>query len=383
MQCDSILVIKGTSQYDQLRCECDEMIRGFIEQGRIVTVLDLLYEGDKRQKKGWTKEYDMIFSFNAIGAELYAADENAKKPLFWDFQVDHPVDQQLRFADIYQKLMISCIDGSHVRYIDDYWQEVAWTCFMPHGGITKMIRQKDYHERKYDVVFLGSLPDEKDILADMAEVNSAFPQAYESICRIYSRDWAARLEDVMDQMLIELGKQTQKKADRDLMVLMLPFDSYRRYNKRKKLIEELCRNGIKVEVWGTGWESMAEKWKDVFHYNGNVSYEETAEIMGDSRIVLNDMPPYYEGSHERVFAAMQCGALCVTDRSTFLEDCFTDKDELCFYDKNKLDELCVMLRELLADPAGSEEIAQRGHLAAKMHTWKDRAADIIDIVENL
>ena len=91
------------------------------------------------------------------------------------------------------------------------------------------------------------------------------------------------------------------------------------------------------------------------------------------------MPPYYEGSHERIFMGMQCGTLVATDRSTYLEECFTDAQDILFYNTHNIDDLSLRIKDYLSDPVKARHITERALQLSSNHTWASRALAILEI----
>ena len=95
------------------------------------------------------------------------------------------------------------------------------------------------------------------------------------------------------------------------------------------------------------------------------------------------MPFFHDGTHDRVFAAMQCGAVCVTDSSSLFDELYMNMNEVVFYDTDRLDQLTHILKELFDNEDQAKEIAMQGFKAAREQTWKNRAKDIVEIAEGL
>ena len=117
---NKILIIKGSAQYDVLRDVCDELMRSFCSFGCIVTVIDLTHYSYNNCDLESFSKYDLIFSFDVIGIELYNLID--KPPLFWTFLVDPPFYLHERLMQIKGNVMVSCIDRQHVKYIDRFIQ---------------------------------------------------------------------------------------------------------------------------------------------------------------------------------------------------------------------------------------------------------------------
>ena len=102
--------------------------------------------------------------------------------------------------------------------------------------------------------------------------------------------------------------------------------------------------------------------------------------MTNTKIVINKMPLFLDGSHERVFTAMLNGAVCCTDESGYWKQEFIDGESICFYDFQDLDNLENIIKELLLNLDKAGKIAQNGYdIAIHKHQWKNRAEQILEI----
>ncbi len=379
-----VLVIKGIGQYAQMRCAIDEMVKGFLAKGCLVTVLDLIYdEGEQlRLTKDWIDQYDLIFSMNLIGHELYISSNAENKPIFWGFLEDHPFHLHSRIDKMKGNVVLSCCDRQHVEYVERYYKNIKWNCFMPHGGIVGCYDNISYRERKYDVVFLGSLSNIDNLMIRMNTLREKYGQMFDDILHMVLLDNKISYEECVES-IIDNNPVYDICDFAAFMGESIVVDEYRRFCKRKELLETLAGAGISVTIFGNGWEGLSESAKSIHVLSGVIDHSKIGTIMGNSRFVLNDMPIFLDGSHDRVFAAMQCGAVCVTDGSIVLEENFDNMQELVFYDSNHPEELTDLLSGLLNDPNTAERIAKAGWEAAKDQTWANRARDIVDIAEEL
>ena len=109
-----------------------------------------------------------------------------------------------------------------------------------------------------------------------------------------------------------------------------------------------------------------------------MGYLESLDIMADSKIVLNMMPEFKRGTHDRVVCAMCNGAVALTDPSTYYETEFTDGEDIVFYDMANLEELPRIVNDILSDEEKAGSIALNGQKKALLdHTWKNSADELI------
>ena len=76
-----ILIIKGSSQYDVMRYVCDAMQQAFINCGCEADMIDLERFPYNDTSLASLSSYDMFFSFDVVGIDLYNTLKN--KPFFW------------------------------------------------------------------------------------------------------------------------------------------------------------------------------------------------------------------------------------------------------------------------------------------------------------
>lgn len=384
MKIKKVLILKGFSQYDVLRHFCDEMLQSLCSLGCLTTMLDLTSINPEILTSVLFNNYDMIFSFNSIGIELYNFMEH--KPLFWSFLVDHPFHHHSRLQQIDGNVMVSCIDRRHVEYIDKYYKNIPWTCFMPHGGTTsEPLRHIPYIDRKYNVVFMGSLGNLQETDSLIKAISNELNDLVLSVTDTAISDMSLDLEQIVYDKLCELNVPFDNGLFSEIMPILSPIDTLRRYYKRLALISSLCYNGIDIDIWGSGWEQAIKdpECRKHIKLHGNVSYSEAMDIMRNSRIVLSDMPLFLDGSHERVFSSMQSGAISATDGSKFLEECFTDNENIIFYRNNNIEELASDIREKLNNPDTANTIINNAVNASADHMWRNRASAMMQIAKNL
>lgn len=379
----NIVVIKGASQYDVMRLVCDEFVQAFKDYSCSVSVMDLGVYSYSNSDIQSLSHYDMIFSIDAVGVDLY--NSLNKKPFFWTFLVDPPFYLNERLKQITGNVMVSCVDRRHVEYIDKYYKNIPWTCFMPHGGIVgKPASVIPYDRRDYPVIMMGSFGDFSSINTIINSIKSDYDPIVSSVIDRCMSETQIDLETALAETIDEYQMNFDNNMFREFLYILRSIDALRRHYKRLKLVRSLLEMNISVNIWGNGWNSL-KKYdpNDLLIIHGSIEYTKANIIMGNSKIVVNDMPLFNDGSHERVFGAMQSGAIVATDRSIFLEECFQDKKNIIFYNSERIDILADSIRELLTDTKKAQSIINNSLMVSSLHTWKNRAADILEIANNI
>ena len=105
--------------------------------------------------------------------------------------------------------------------------------------------------------------------------------------------------------------------------------------------------------------------------------------MKEYKIVVNIMPCFMDGSHDRVFNSLLAGAVCVTDKSKYLLEEFDDNENIVFYDINDTDKLPKIINGLLANEELMQKIADNGkQFCESKHLWKHRVDSILEVMDS-
>ncbi len=376
-----ILIIKGSSQYDAARCFCDEIMRAFCSLGCLVTMLDLTSFPTTNNFELFS-QYDMIFSFDLAGIELYNI--MSVKPFFWSFLIDPPFYLNERLKRVSGNVMVSCIDQSHVSYIDKYYKNVRWTCFMPHGGLTGEYPSLiPYNEREYNTVIVGSYQPLDHIETVINPLKKDYDPLLSEIIVDALNDLSSDLTTIVYNKIYQTINDFDERIFREFMYLIRAVDALRRNYKRTSLIKGLIQNNLSVDIWGAGWEHLdiISQNKNLLRLHGTINYNEVKYVLRNSKILLNDLPFYYNGSHERVFMGMQCGTIVATEKSNFFEECFKKDAEIIFYNSYDIKSLVSTVGILQEDEKSAKHIIDNAYNISIDHTWASRAYSIMEIFE--
>ena len=146
----------------------------------------------------------------------------------------------------------------------------------------------------------------------------------------------------------------------------------------------LDQAGIRVEVYGSGWEASDYSYGETIRFHPWTTSEECNALAGQAKLLLNFLPWFKDGCSERVFNNMLGGGICLTDESPYLKERFTDGRELIFFSLGNLPQLAADISWLLDHPKEASHIAETGFHAAKAHdTWGHRLRQICGMAEQI
>jgi hypothetical protein len=154
-----------------------------------------------------------------------------------------------------------------------------------------------------------------------------------------------------------------------------------RMTRRFEFLKAVAKTGVPLHIVGAGWEKQLYRFKNAT-YEGPVEMTRMAELMAQSRVVLNTNGNFGAGSHERPFSASLAGAATFSDFSRYYGQVFEEGANIELFRWRDLAGGMAKLTALAADPERAFEMA-RGAKALTIagHTWDRRIDLILDAAE--
>lgn len=359
-----------------------KMAEALLRHGIDVKIIDI-------QKSNSVLDLNEIQNFNPdLTCSFNSTAQMANGLFFWDLlQIPHwsiLVDPSLYAVNLTNSpySIISCVDRDDctgLRSHNDFQNVFFW----PHAVERELAPLKEGN-RPYDVVFLGSCYDYESLRRSWqekypAKLNAVLDEAIDAV-------GSDRYTSLMDALIKAWGNSGLSPDGIDFVKLFYYLDNYTRGKDRVELIRSI--KNAKVHLFG---ELMIEEpayhldWK---HYLGDqknvvlhpsVPFTESLEILKQSKICLNSMPFFKNGSHERVFTSLACGALPITSNSRYIGEMFQDGEDLVLYSSANWDAVNVQVDSLLANEKRRKEMAAKGRAKVmKEHTWDRRVEQLLN-----
>lgn len=317
---------------------------------------------------------DLTCSFNSIN-------RISQNSFLWDYlQIPHwsiLVDPAIYSIELTHSpySIISCVDQEDVYSIRNATFDNSF--FFPHA-VEKELLNTGKKEKIYDVILLGSCYDYESLETYWKDEE---PKEIQQIISAASEMVLSESETSIAQAIMKAWQASNVPQEAiNFMSLFYYVDRYCRGKDRIELIQSI--KNAKVHVFGTlaedeptmllGWDHYLSDCKNVT-VHPPVSFQEGLEILKQSKIVLNSMPFFKHGTHERVFSALACGAVPITTNTPFWKENFAEGKELLLYRNNQLQEVDVVIQEILANEPLRAAIAEQGALnVEENHTWDQR-----------
>jgi len=317
---------------------------------------------------------DITCSFNTINPI-------SEKQFLWDYiQTPHwfiVVDPMIYYTNMIHSpyIIISCVDRFDCETLRNYPFEN--TFFFPHA-IERELSGCGDKEKSYDVVFLGSCYDYESLriswrLKNTEPINKVLDDAIDIVLSDKSTS--------ISQALVTAWNVSKLSPEGiDFYALFFYVDQYSRGKDRVELIRSI--KDAKVHVFGDlapgldavlGWKPYLSSSKNVT-VHPSVNFTQSLEILKKSKIALNSMPFFKNGSHERVFAALGSGALPITMDNLFWSEFFVPGKELETYCAGRWDGVNEKVNTYLSNESLRKEVVGAGaEKVLQEHTWDNRA----------
>lgn len=329
------------------------------------------------------------FNFHGMSGEEYFLDENGT--MMWEalripsynIVVDHPMYYHHFLEKVPSNYCHISIDRNHEAYMKRFFPEIQNGPFLPLAG-TKLYPNKTnvpIPYRKYDVTMVGNYCRPSTFDKYITRIDDEYTAFYRGMIDDLLTNPHKTVEEVAEDHLRaeldELPEEEFKKA----MAALTFIDLYVRYTFRGRAVQELADAGIKVYVFGDGWELLGCKHPENLMIMNSLNSEGCLKKLCQTKLSLNVMPWFKDGAHDRIFNTMLNGAICLTDSSVYLDEILHDGTDCRIYSLSEMGKLPEIAKGLLEDPDRMQRIADNGYEMARAgHTWAHRAEVLHDLI---
>ena len=330
------------------------------------------------------------FNFHGMSGEAFFLDENNK--MMWDaldipsynIVVDHPMYYHHFLEKVPANYHHISIDRNHEKYMRRFFPEIVRGPYLPLAG-TELYPNKSRVPvtcRRYDVMMVGNYCVPKTFERFITRIDDEYTAFYYGMIDDLFANPHRTVEEVAEAHLRdELGEVPEEELKKTMAALTF-IDLYVRYTLRGRIVQELVDAGIKVHVFGDGWDRLPCRHEENLILMNNLDSAGCLKKLCQAKISLNVMPWFKDGAHDRIFNSMLNGAVCLTDSSIYLDGILHDNVDCSLYSLKEIEKLPEIAGQLLMDPDRMQQIADEGYRLAKAgHTWAHRAAQLHTLIE--
>ncbi|MFP3153481.1 glycosyltransferase [Lachnospiraceae bacterium ZAX-1] len=373
----NIIIFKAN--FDSLISFAEQMTDAFLKMGYDVLLVDM-----ENSVKTLAAIYEfavpnqtVALFFNHVGLNLLNKEHgilwNELKTDCYDMIVDHPMYYHAAIIFPIEKSTFLCVDKFHQKFIERFYKERVKSYFLPLAGSKATQPEIAFRERSMDIVFTGAYLVDNRIDIHTAGLLEGTKALWMECYQLLTTCKTMAIEQAVESCLTKKGIQLPEEDLRDTVRLFKEMDGMLRSTMRAKVVKILADNDIQCHVYGEGWEFLDCKQENLI-IHGRVAFLESIRLMADARIVLNVMPWFKDGVHDRVYTAMLNKSVCLTDSSKFMDETLKDGEHVIMYSLDALEELPKKVRYYLDHIDVLEKISQTGYQYADGNEdWTSRA----------
>ncbi len=326
--------------------------------------------------------YDLILDFNSDLPKLEFEEGgyflDAFQAPFYDVILDHPLYHHNSLKQKLRDFHVLCLDENHKKYIESYYPHIASVHLLPMTGSAFHANRIPSRKRKIPLLFSGTYTP-----------LSAIEEAIQNIPPLQREDSFSLIEMLKANPLLPIEQAVKELNSPNVLEEFFPLhvtsfflvDSYMRSYLREQWLRLLLNAGLPIQIYGCDWEKADFYQSHSSHFKEAVSFSETFSLFANSQILLNQMPLFHRGYHDRIFSGMFNGAVICSDSNPLLEPILKDQETAICYSLNQLEALPDRLFSALENPDRLDAMADAAFsLVESAHSWLHRAETFLSFI---
>jgi spore maturation protein CgeB len=388
-----IALLTNYNLYESKRYFCTKLAEAFNRLGIETSLIDFVTLSQQQMEFNRAcqpQETDFTCSFNSMvpsNEGKYVADYTGVPHIF--FLVDPAYNSKAVLKS--DNTILTCVDHFDCEYVKS--NNFNKVFFWGHA-VERELAPAPNQEKPYDVVFLGSCYDHENLRKFWRQkMLKEEVKIIEAAVDVVLGDNKTPLYNAVKKSMLESRMHFENSDDLEQKLLIYAYyvDNYMRGKDRTELIRSI--KGAHVHVFGDvcwrveepilNWEYNLKGMPNVTVHPA-VPFEESLEIQKKSKMCLNSMPFFKNGTHERIFTGLACGAVPITTDNLWVRENFKHDVNLLIYRPNHWDEVDGWVQDYLKNPAKRKQVADSGRqIVMRDHTWDVRAQQLLDGLKNL
>lgn len=377
-----VVILTNYNLYESKRHFSQKLAEALERKGVEVTLIDfttLDQQQEEFRRASRPDETEFTCSFNS----MLPSDEGK---LISDYtgvpHISFFVDPAMNYRNVFksENSIITCVDHFDCEYVRS--QNFDRVFFWAHA-VERELAPHPKQEKFYEVVFLGSCYDHENLRDFWRQrMSKAEIQAIETAIEIVLSDNQTPLYAGVKASLMHHGLNLPEGDEFEKRISHYAYfvDNYMRGKDRTELIRSI--KNAHVHVFGDvcwrnekpilGWEHSLRGMDNVTVHPA-VTFQQCLEILKQSKICLNSMPFFKNGTHERIFTGLACGALPITSDNLWIRKNFEHEEDILIYKPKQWHEVNSWVDEYLSNPPKRSKMVERGRQKVmKEHTWDVR-----------
>ena len=376
-----IAVLQGHSENNVLTGFSEKLNLAFLELGCCSVMYDLRSEIKENARHIVRGSYDLVVSFNAMLSEFPVGQAAEAKSLakavgrsFLAWFVDDTLYHANRILALPNEGQILTPSRGHELFVRKLGNLSSVQQLLAGTTIREFDPYIPFEDREFDILIAGSW---------MGNPEPFWEQIKDPNLASLFRDLANSLEttaipNVFERVLRELGNVGIEEVNLNELYphfigLHLFIRKWNRLRTVKKVAEQ---DNLKIAVIGKGWDASLLKYANVIHFD-SVSHGDIKRLYRKSRFVI--CPNTENGACERVFDALEVGAIPIAEKCSSLGDIPALGDFIIFHDPHSNTDSKYLLDQV-NNWHDYNLIARCAQEHVRKHeTWLNRAQKLLTI----
>lgn len=337
------------------------------------------------------RNYDMIIDFNSMLPRLQTKDGHSFVRFlngpFYNYILDHPLYLHDSIKVPLKNYHIICLDLNHYAYLKQYYPHLASVHFLPLAGMVTNDEPAPFEQRRMDFLFTGTYTAPEHVINVMNLSCRDLLKELNSMLEIMQEKPDLTQEQALAELLNDLHGTIETGEFAGLMQRHFLLDTYFHALHRYQIITTLLDAGIKLTVYGQGWDSLHCRGIENLTIHNPVSFSVALFSLSNAKFALNILPNFKNGPHDRIYSAMLNRTVCITDSNSYIDSHFhglqTSTPEIATFSLNKVDALPDIVEQLRANSVLCKDIIENAYQDASLnHTWLARAKELLSYLSS-
>jgi hypothetical protein len=357
-----------------------ELVAALASRGFVVLGPDALLDRERTGAAVERLRPRFVVSWNAarlpVGADEFALELPGDPRRLLVVMTEHPALYLRAFEGLPAGVQVACSCATHVDFLQRHWPGRFRPFFLPMPAAP--VGREGEAARDLDVALFADVAMPQGISAALAGTPPAFARVVEELAATAELNPVAPLHlvyaAVLDAMGVDVPDGEWDAADRHAFARTLVYVEAAVVSKRRlALLAALDRAGVAVDVWGTGYESLAGT-RHRFHASASV--DERRAVLARARAVLG-VSPRRAGPCEVALGAMASGAVGLVEDNPWYGGAFARGESVFTYAAGESDAAAAAVADLLSSPDRVGSLARAGRRAVhERHLWTHAARAI-------
>ena len=298
--------------------------------------------------------------------------------------LDHPITMHGIFECSDGNHYILTHDRNYLSFIQRYYRNVTGCFYFPPAGtLPSSCGTSITHppQKQYGITFFGTYHNYREPLSAICSYPRPYRITAARLIHVMRRNPNISAEKALSVVFRQYNLELSDPDFLEMFAAMKPVFDCVMFYYREKIIHTILQAGIEIHVYSDSWNNAPFSKHPCLVQHPALNPPEALLVTQRSKLSLNIMSWHKDGLTERVLNAMLCQTAVLSDRSTRLEEEFTDGKDILLFDLSNLDSLPEKIQELLSDNDRLQQIAQNGYQKAMQnHLWIHRAKHLLTIL---